>query len=333
MVDPRSLIARLEARLTGEPTDAALHFRLGLLYEHLGGHAGEARRAYLAHCVCAWGYRDALAAEQALRAEAGRPDAAPLAHLRLGELLAHLERRDEAARALRRGTWWETVASRHYRLHVVPGSTASNERAQLVEQRERAWTAIHACYELDETPGPPIRWFYYESPLHKDVLTGDGLPAHALPLQAEVHAVYGPHLRVDGPHEDVHILLRRLGCPSRLLIEGAAEYAGLGHAAHARCARRLEARAAVDLDALLDDEAFAAADLDDAYPLAASFVAFLIERGGLAAFRQLYATPPAETRAAFEPLYECDAATLAREWRAYVEHHAATETAPFEALR
>lgn len=106
--------------------------------------------------------------------------------------------------------------------------------------------------------------------------------------------------------------------PARLLQEGAAECASLGPAAHDRCAALAGNGTAPDPSESLDDEAFAVADIAWAYPIAASFVAFLIERAGVAVFKPLYASPAAQTRAALERLGLGDATALEREWRARV---------------
>jgi hypothetical protein len=136
-----------------------------------------------------------------------------------------------------------------------------------------------------------------------------------------MHVVYGPIVKVEGLHEDAHVLLRSLGRPSKLFEEGAAMLADHGEAIHDYLLDRLADQPPPPVAPLVDDAVFKATDPDLTYPLAGSFVAFLLARHGTAVFQRLYPSSGAALAAA------CSACgtsleTLEAEWHEHLRARA-----------
>jgi len=292
-------ITTLEAHLAAHPDDARTRYHLGLLLAEHHHDPAAGRKHLLQWLLDQIGHSDPAEAEQRLRTAVDR-DRDPRSQLMLGHLLGYLGRADEADTELQRATRWQTRTTPHFELCTVPGSTASSELDTIAATREAGLQTIEALFGLGPDPGLRIRYYLYETELHKHALTGDPMPAHAFCDRAEIHAVVGPATRVDSIHEDVHIVLRRLGRPCRFLEEGAAIFAEHGPEVHAWFAAATRNQPAPALSTLLDDETFDASDLWVTYPMAGSFVAFLMAELGRRRFLELYPTAgdqvPARTR-------------------------------------
>lgn len=314
--DPLALIDVLEKHLAGSPVDTESYYRLGRLYEFFARDDRAAKRNYLQHLIRTMGHDCVDAAEAAMRDSAANDPTDAMAHIHLGHIYGYQDRFDEAVRELQTGTVWSLHETEHFALHSIPVSTADLERDRIASVREESYVRIVALFGLGDDVPEPVRYFFYESRLHKGLLTGDQEPAHAFPGRREVHAVYGLGRKVVSPHEDTHILLGGLGRPVKLLEEGAAEFAHHGGKVHEWYLKTRDSYEPGTVSALLDDTCFSASDLFASYPLAASFVCFLVGRGGIAAFKHLYGTPAARIRTALRRLYGAGVHELEREWQA-----------------
>ncbi len=325
MMNPLERIRALEAKIAENPNDADTYFLLGYLYENFGRDDAKAKFNYMNYLARAIGYPNVETAIARLEDKVTRRKDDLMAHIYLGQMYGYQNRFREAEFELKRGTVWTAINSRHYRLQVIPSSTAHQEIEAIQQKREEGLAHILDFFKVAYNRPGRIVYFFYESPLHKGLITGDQMLAHAFTEKGEVHAVYNAKTKVDGLHEDAHIILRQLGRPCKLLEEGAAEYIQQGDLAHARYQRASASRPPCRLGDLLDDAAFQASDLFLAYPLAASFVGFLIQRNGVETFKQLYQAADADAGQAIERIYGQPSAALEAEWQAFVTSLPATD--------
>jgi hypothetical protein len=304
----------MERLLVRNPGDAEVHLRLAYVYEHSCGDDGKAKYHYLQHLVLTLGYPDAATALSALQESISHDSNNCMAHIYIGIILAYRNEFDRALEELRKGTVWRTCESPHYRCNVVPGSTADREITRIIEERERGVSYILSLFDLSHSAAKPIVYYFYESRVHKALLTGDQMPAHALTKKGEVHSVYGVEFKITGLHEDVHVMLRQLGRPPKLLEEGAAMYADC-----------LQGPASFDADeavravpgavaSLISDKAFVESDTYQSYAVAASFVRFLVEAFGVEPFKALYASPAPSIEPEFNRIYGMDLKDLEAVW-------------------
>ena len=133
---------------------------------------------------------------------------------------------------------------------------------------------------------------------------------------------YGEALRSDTLHEDVHVVLGSVGSPAMFLREGAAEYLSHGNRVHSWCSEAQPWRRGLSLTTLLLDASFERCDPYMSYLVAASFVGFLLRRGGAREFLRLYEAPPGRTEQTLREVYGAGSADLEAEWREFLQHAA-----------
>jgi hypothetical protein len=320
--DLLSSIPELEARILEHPDDANSYYYLGYLYECAAGNDAKAKQHYLNHLIRSIGYTDADTAVADLRESIGRDDHDPILHIRLGEIYGYQNLVEEAEVELKQGTVWTTVESDHYSLSMISGSAAYNDRNEIIEQREKAVSLIQDVFQLDLASTGQIKYYLYESRMHKGMITGDQLPAHALIEKGEVHAVYSRMLKNDTPHEDAHIVLGRLGRPPKFFEEGAAEFFWQQETVHSMYLEAVNGTVVGGVSELIDDRTFEASDLFITYPMSASFVAFLVEKHGVDAFKQLYRLSGEETEHAILKIYGAELKRLEEEWKSFLINQA-----------
>jgi hypothetical protein len=279
------------------------------------GEPERAKRCYLHYWVLRLGRHSPEDARRYLAERIRRSPGDATLHLQFGHLLGFEGSARSARAELRRCTHWRAWKSGRFMIHTVPGSTGDRDAPAILDDREAGLKRIESLFRLPLAAGVRIRYFLYESCLHKEAITGDPAPAHAFPGRAEVHSVHGLEMRLDGPHEDVHVLLHPLGLPPRFLQEGAAEWAQLGGTRPPLAYFLTRAEQVPSIRALLDDSFFLGSDPLLTYPLSASFVAHLVERWGVERFKALYGAPPGDTARAAREIYGMGVETLEREWR------------------
>ncbi len=313
--DSPAAMSELEKRIADNPGDAEAHLRLAYIYEHYRRDDGRAKHHYLRHYVLSLGYPDAESALAGLgEAAANDGGNANLARIHIGTIRAYRNEFDEALVSMRAGTVWRAVESPNYRIDVVPGSTAERDIRSIVEERERGMREILDLFSLDRPPAEPIVYYLYESRIHKALLTGNQMPAHALTKRGEVHAVHGPESGPMGLHEDVHIVLRRFGRPPKLLEEGAAMYADRRHGSRLLCDETSLRAAPGILPSLMSDRAFSDGENHQPYAAAVSFVEFLIETRGVERFKDLYGSWGRDIDAEMRRCYGTGLETIEADW-------------------
>lgn len=308
----------LERRLLGNPDDASAYYRLGFLYECVVCDDARAKQNYLNHLVRSIGYNGVEEAVTDLEKLTARDGENHMAYINLGQIYGYRNRFDEAEELLKRGTKWILCETEHFRLNVIPGSTAHKEIKSIKKSRERGLARIEEIFAVRYREREPIVYYFYESRLHKGLLTGDQMPGHVFVERREVHAVYNNMRRVDSPHEDTHIVLRVLGRPTRFFEEGAAEYIHHGDAIHTKHQQMLLSTRPGSIRGYLSDKEFEKSDLFLTYPLGASFVGFLITRYGIDAFKLIYGLHALETGRAFVEIYGKSLMELESEWHSFL---------------
>ena len=297
------MIRSLEHHIGAHPDDIETYYHLGHLYECVIGDDARAKANYLQYLIRSLGYFDVDEAMTALgRAVEEQVDNC-MAHINLGQIHCYQNRFEEAEAQLRAGTRWLTFETANYRLNVIPGSQAHCDIGSVKRRREDALERIREVFQVPYDRKEPIVYYFYESRVHKGMLTGDQMPGHAFTDRGEVHVVYNRVRHVDTPHEDAHIVLRLLGRPPKLIEEGAALY--IHHDTEAD-GTPLHAGNPIEsgiITTLLDDSEFLSRDLFLVYPVAHCFVRFLISKYGMDAFKALYGLATEQPAEAFDRVY------------------------------
>lgn len=149
--------------------------------------------------------------------------------------------------------------SEHYALVAVETSLPDDEARRILAAREEAWSTAVAV--LGEPGGAArIEVLVYADDDAKTELTGVPDPWHSDPPTGRIHAVPRAAVSVT-PHEDVHVIARRLLGPAYLsaLYEGLAiaiERGGDGGALATDAAGLVEAGLVPTVDDLLDEARF-----------------------------------------------------------------------------
>jgi len=200
----------------------------------------------------------------------------------------------------------ERIETAHFVFHYSAGDGV-----------DPAWQeAYHewAVAQLGVTP-PIIQYNKYQTPAHMAALTGRNTNGFADPAGAAIHTLWPTD-----KHEVVHVYAASWGFPVALFVEGLA----VAHQTNPPAndfvprwngtalddlVRRLRALETVPpIAAIAETAAFRARDSDIMYPVAGSFVRFLIVTQGIGAMRRLYGEMPNDAtlstvRAAFLRTY------------------------------
>lgn len=192
--------------------------------------------------------------------------------------------------------------TRHYEIYYKAGTSAAREIETIAAGRERAYRAITAF--IASSTNTRINLFLFEDERSKWKETGHRGAGSA--MGDTLVEVYNAQEKLDPYHEPTHILMRRVGSPPAALNEGFAVYIaehlgrvpalaqlGGGKATLDQRARQLKSAGDwIPLDELLGYTEIGPAETRPAiaYPLAGSFVKFLIERHGKDKFFQAYRT-------------------------------------------
>lgn len=279
--DLKTRIQALEEKRKKNPDHKELYYWLGQSYEMLGDDR-KAKQNYLDYLVRNIGFSDRDQAGDYLEKEIKSNPENKMAYINLGQIYCYLNRFDEAEEMLKKGTCWEVFESQHYLFHVIRDSTAHKQLNRIKIQWEDNFKRIAGS--LDEWCDIKIKYYFYESAVHKGMVTGDQELGHCLVEKKEVHIVYNKIYQVSGIHEDCHAILHHIGDPIKLFDEGTALYVDQGKHMHARF-REVKDNA-YSLAALLEDETFEDKNLYIVYPQVGSFVGFLWETYGSEPIKQ-----------------------------------------------
>lgn len=227
----------------------------------------------------------------------------------------------------------------HFDIHAFTNSTAHRQMDRLAARREEGLAAISRF--LQREPAGRIRLVFFEDARTKYKETGHQGSGWA--TGQTIVEIYNAQTQMNPYHEAVHLVAAGVGSPPALFNEGLAVY----------LSERLRDPALADLDgdkATLDEraaqwlrqgEGIGLRELltytqigpersrpQVAYPLAGSFVKFLVERHGrdkfLEAYRALRNSPdPAiqdANAAVCQRIYGCPVAKLEEEWKECLLH-------------
>ena len=148
-----------------------------------------------------------------------------------------------------------------------------------------------------------IDTYLYPTNETKGAVTGNDGNAHAIPMNYEVHAVYGPNVVAIGAHEDVHVVAyHRIGDTSYALMgEGLAvmvEYLWWGQSLDYWASEHLADGDLPPLTGLIDD--FWGYDDAVTYPVSGHFAGFVRDRWGIGVLKELYVADDLEVAFAVE---------------------------------
>ena len=225
----------------------------------------------------------------------------------------------------------KTYESEHYIFHYDAGTKAEQDIWQIAAYQEACFR--HICAVLDLTPPFKIEYHLCNSPEQVGHLYGDDNPCNGFAAYPnQIYAVYNEDIQCIGFHEDAHIIsdiLNCLDCPA--VCEGLAMYVdhrwgGISNMDWTIFYRKTGRY--IGIDKLLDKETFFSIDCSITYPIMGAFTAWLIERYGIAAYKQIYKQQnmvgamtevlnktPEELNRAFEEyigLFTCDPVLEAR---------------------
>ena len=192
-------------------------------------------------------------------------------------------------------------ATPHLTLYAVANSPAARDLGAIATERERGLDTISAL--LGTRPRQRIRMVFYPDSATKARATGHiGM---GLAFDRNIVEIYTETERLDPFHELTHIIAAGLGNPPAAFDEGLATYVterlggdallhlgNPGKGIRATTCGYLRGGRTFSLDSLLRMSEFGsdAAAAEVAYPQAATFVEFLIDRYGADRLRQAYAT-------------------------------------------
>lgn len=218
--------------------------------------------------------------------------------------------------------------SAHLVYYSAPGDAADPA------WQEGYYDWVTAALQLN--PGQKLEYHKYRNRAHLERMTGRGTNGFAEPGTRRFHTIWPRD-----NHEMVHVLvILELGHPPALFNEGVAVahqmipdegvlYAQWNRRnVHAISAEYVAAGRVPPLAQLLESPDFFRFDEALTYPVAGSFVRFLIDRYGLERFRSYlrgrsFDDGAEQTRAAFQAAYGRTLDTAWAEWRAFVADGAA----------
>ncbi|MCP5105910.1 MAG: hypothetical protein GY950_21160 [bacterium] len=271
----------LEEKVKKNPDRKEPYYWLGQLYEMLEDDH-KAKQSYLDYLIRDIGFSDQEQAIDFLEKEIKSNPKNKMIYINLGQVYSYLNRFDEAEEMFKKGTCWEVFESNHYFFHAVRNSTAFRQLSRIMIQWEDNFSKIAEF--LDEWCDIKIKYYFYESAVHKGMVTGDQQLGHCLVDKKEVHIVYNQMYQVSAIHEDCHAILHHIGNPMKLFDEGVALYIDHGKDIHTWLPKRKGE--VYPFCELLDDEEFENKNLYIVYPQVGSFVGFLWETYGCDRIKQ-----------------------------------------------
>lgn len=280
------------------------------------GDRENARRYFLEYLVQRLGFQTPEQALTALHDIVEKEPGNHMAFIHLGQIYGYLNRAKEAVPLLEKGTHWQLKKSKHYEFRFIEHSDVHSHIDQIVDGWEGRLTRTAALLEIE--PDLTIRYYFYQSPVHKEAITGDREPAHFLPSRNEVHMVFYEEHQQNGVHEDTHALLHHIGNPIKLLDEGIALFMQSGHRIHDRFLHHSEN--AYPLRDLLDNTTFGTKNLFISYPQCGSFAGFLWSRYGIKRLKQACRSTGEEL---FTQIYGKPLTDLEKEWKDFLNRDAA----------
>ncbi len=213
----------------------------------------------------------------------------------------------------------EQTDTQNHRLFYPPGSEAADAITSISLTQENAYDSILEQLEVAALDHP-IDTYLYPDNETKGEVTGNEGNAHAIPMNLEVHSVYGGGVYAIGAHEDVHVIAyHRIGDTNfalmgeglAVMIDGVWWSEPLDYwASHFQDLGEIP-----PLTQLIDD--FWGVDDTTTYPLAGHFVDFLRDGWGVDVLKTLYVAENLD--AAFAAELGMTTAEVEAAWLATIE--------------
>lgn len=185
----------------------------------------------------------------------------------------------------------------HYIFHVAPGSLAAQDVQIIAAEQETSYRYIH--HMLGLVMEEKINYYLFNSreEVGRAIERKFGIysPNNGCAVsENEIYAVYNQEIKCIGPHEDTHVLAFALGRPaSSFLEEGLAcamdaQWWGVDNHTWVRYYRKNGGCPSINELLHMDWQTFGKMDCSVTYPVAGSFVTWLLLRFGREKFFQIY---------------------------------------------
>ena len=180
----------------------------------------------------------------------------------------------------------------HYVFTYKEDSLAAKDIKKIVKIQEECFKKI--CNTLKVVFTEKINYFLLDSAEEVGKLYGINEPINGFAVWGEnkIYAVYNDKIKCIGPHEDAHLISFVINTPkSNFIVEGLAMYFdekwwGLDNDVWTSYYKANKKD--LSISNLLNNEAFDSLNCEITYPIAGSFVKYLISKFGVDKFIQLY---------------------------------------------
>lgn len=185
-----------------------------------------------------------------------------------------------------------SYTSDHYVFTYKEDSLAAKDIKKIVKIQEECFTKICNTLKVDFTE--KINYFLLDSAEEVGKLYGITEPINGFAVWGEnkIYAVYNDKIKCIGPHEDTHLISFVINNPkSNFIVEGLAMYFdekwwGLDNDIWTSYYK--DTNKGLSISNLLINEEFDSLNCEITYPIAGSFVKYLISKFGVDKFIQLY---------------------------------------------
>ena len=185
-----------------------------------------------------------------------------------------------------------SYTTEHYVFTYKEDTLAAKDIKKIVKIQEECFTKICNTLKVDFTE--KIKYFLLESAEEVGRLYGINEPINGFAVWGEnkIYAVYNDKIKCIGPHEDAHLISFVINTPkSNFIVEGLAMYFdekwwGLDNDVWTSYYK--DTNKDLSISNLLNNEEFCSFNCEITYPIAGSFVKYLISKFGVDKFIQLY---------------------------------------------
>ncbi len=217
---------------------------------------------------------------------------------------------------------WNKKETQHYIFHYHKNSLAEKNIDEIIALQERCYSYI--CKVLKVKMDRKIQYFLCESPEEVGKMYGDNEPANgATKMPDKIYAVYNEKLKIVGTHEDAHIIsYNTLGNPKQALLrEGLAMFFdkvwwGIPNEAWVQIF--INKGLYVNLSRLADNNEFYRYSDIITYPIAGSFVNYLVSIFGMEIFKSFYKTVGDDFDKCFLEIFGVSLARIEEEFISYI---------------
>ena len=180
----------------------------------------------------------------------------------------------------------------HYVFTYKEGTLVAKDIRKVAKIQEKCFARICSTLKVDFTE--KINYFLLDSAEEVGKLYGITEPINGFAVWGEnkIYAVYNDKIKCIGPHEDAHLISFVINTPkSNFIVEGLAMYFdekwwGLDNDIWTSYYKANKKD--LSIANLLNNEEFDSFNCEITYPIAGSFVKYLINRFGVDKFIQLY---------------------------------------------